>query len=105
MTSTEASSPSSYEVSVTLPSFLRSRRHWRHPRLAVQIQITLKSVTHSHEGVLVSVTPLVLDDGTGVIKLSCDHDFLHRHWQPCHSTQPHIFSSKSATIFISSFTN
>ncbi|XLS93667.1 hypothetical protein HN51_069675, partial [Arachis hypogaea] len=56
-------------------------------------------------GVLVSVTPLVLDDGTGVIKLSCDHDFLHRHWQPCHSTQPHIFSSKSATIFISSFTN
>ncbi|XP_057752545.1 uncharacterized protein LOC130970470 isoform X2 [Arachis stenosperma] len=34
------------------------------------------------QGVLVSDTPLVLDDGTGVIELSVGRDFLHRHWQP-----------------------
>ncbi|XP_015951827.1 uncharacterized protein LOC107476524 [Arachis duranensis] len=34
------------------------------------------------QGVLVSDTPLVLDDGTGVIELSVSRDFLHRHWQP-----------------------
>ncbi|KAL1361472.1 hypothetical protein HN51_009843 [Arachis hypogaea] len=34
------------------------------------------------QGALVSDTPLVLDDGTGVIELSVSRDFLHRHWQP-----------------------
>ncbi|XLR15770.1 hypothetical protein S83_043708, partial [Arachis hypogaea] len=33
------------------------------------------------QDVLVSNTPLVLDDSTGVIELSLGRDFLHCHWQ------------------------
>ncbi|MED6155464.1 hypothetical protein PIB30_005668 [Stylosanthes scabra] len=34
------------------------------------------------QGVLVSATPLVLDDGTGLIELSLGREFRLRPWQP-----------------------